>query len=256
MAELQWPKISRLSGSDEEGRMYSENDLIVMRKWLHAYINDVCIWRAKSPEEWTFSKNGKQTSTWQFLLRRGLLDSKFQHFVGILFWNSLAESFRSNPFQLVGPETAASPLVSALSNTAEFFNIECNSLTLRKKRKAYGLHNQFEGIIDYATPGFVVDDFSNSGDTIESARKLLVLEHIPVSKYAFTIVGKGEKLDGSLIPHTGGNTVALQERIKTLSLFNIEEFELSFQRYVQKNGSVNMVPFVLETNGVKNRIWR
>lgn len=120
----------------------SEADYKAIRVWLYEFMNHKCIWRAENDQAKLPSRVPGEFYTWQFYLRRGLMDATFREYVGHLFLAYLCRCVPKATISNRGPETGATPLVSRLSVTAEHYGIEPNTLALRKKRKVYGLSNQ------------------------------------------------------------------------------------------------------------------
>lgn len=219
---------------------YTEADYKAMRIWLYEFINNKCIWRAENDAAKIPSRKAGEFFTWQFYLRRGLMDATFRDYVGHLFWRYFGDEYRNTPFQIVGPETGGTPLVSAIANVAEHYDIEPNTLALRKKRKVYGLFNQFEGIIDYSKPALVVDDLSNTGWTLSKANKLIADEGIKIAPFNFTLIARDSpKIAEFPAPATFSGT---------FSIFHVKDFYLSHQKYVERFGVVNLVPVEFERN--------
>lgn len=216
----------------------SEADYKAMRLWLYEFINHKCIWRAENDEAKLPSRVPGEFYTWQFYLRRGLMDATFREYVGHLFWHTFADTYLKQPFQIVGPETGATPLVSALSVTAEHYGIEPNTLALRKKRKVYGLFNQFEGIIDYTIPALIVDDLSNSGSTLKRAQEHVLKEGMRLTPYTFTLIARdSQKIEFEM---------RSDEPQGVYSIFQVKDLYLSYEKYVARFGTINLIPITFE----------
>jgi len=218
----------------------TESDYRAMRIWLYDFINHKCIWRAEDPSLRLPSVNPGEFYSWQFFLRKGLLDATFREYVGHLFWKNFAHAYRTKRFQIIGPETGATPLVSALMSTAEYYEIHPNTLALRKERKKYGVLNQFEGIIDYSIPALVVDDLTNSGRTIKKANTAVASEGIELLPYSFVLIGRETtKID---------EKQTIQNYSGLFSIFHLNDFVLDFSKYAEKYGTVNMKRVEFERN--------
>ena len=211
-----------------------------MRKWLRTYINNTCIYRVAPGQRVLDGKEAGTKYSWQFYLRRGLLNSKFQNIAGILFWDMFAEEFKAKPFQIAGLETGATPLLSAITSTSHLFNIECNALSIRASRKQYGLRNRFEGIINYDLPVLLVDDICNSKQTIRESKWYCEHEELKIYPFGFTILNKDdENIHLNHDKYIGSNFI-----IK--SIFSIYDFDLEYNDYVVKNGQIDLVDFIPE----------
>jgi len=161
------------------------------------------------------------TYTWQFYLRRGLTDVEFLRYVCWAFWNLFRGAFEVRPFQLTGLETGATPLVIALAMTAPF-PVQC--FLTRAERKAYGLKNRFEGIVDHSLPVMMVDDMSHSKNTMVRCQDCLIAEGLQVYDQAFVIVDKD----------VAGHTHGLLPTI--VYLFKASQFHLTYDDYFNYAG--------------------
>ena len=195
------------------------------RQWLRAYIEYNCIYRVPYDEEPIPGKMPGTTYEWQFYLRRGLFNEKFLGIVGSLFWEQFKDLYKEKPFQIMGLETGATPLLVCIAMTAPYYGINVNAVSIRAERKKYGLFNRFEGIIDYTLPVVIVDDMCNSKNTMFLAIKHCLDEGIPIYDYLFAIINKD--IDGEHPDHDK----YIGKNFKIKSLFNISEFITDYEDY-------------------------
>lgn len=209
--------------------MKLENDLQkYMWEWLKEYINHNCIERVAPDLPPLPGKKEGTFYRWQFYLRKGLFNHKFLSHIGYLFWNKFADKYHEQPFQIAGLETGSTPLIVGLTMTAPAFDINVNSFSIRAQRKAYGLKNIFEGIVDSDLPVLIVDDLSNSKDTIMRARQECTNENLTLLNEVFTVVHKDS------IPNFNSTVYneVIENNITYHSLFNLNNFELSYNKYM------------------------
>ena len=193
-----------------------------MREWLRNYINHTCIYRVKPEAQKLIGKAPNSFYTWQFYLRRGLFNAKFQ---------------------VTGLETGATPILGAIAMTSHLFDIDVNVISTRANRKKYGLLNRFEGIIDYNLPVMIVDDMCNSKDTIIRCMNYVSDEGLQICNEGWTIVNKD--VDGI---HPDHDKYIGDTGLKIRSIFTLSEFDLSWNDYISKNGNIDEVEFVSERN--------
>jgi len=198
-----------------------------MRAWLREYINENCIVRVKPGEPLLPGRKSGVEYSWQFYLRRGLFNSKFLNYTGCLFWNIFADKHRENPFQIAGLETGSTPLIVGLTMTAPLFDINVNSFSIRSQRKTYGLKNIFEGIVDPDMPVLIVDDLSNSKETIHRARAECKQESLTLLDDVFTVVHKDYY-----------SNYVVKDGINYYSLFGLNNFDLSYTKYALINNPI------------------
>lgn len=212
------------------------------RQWLRAYIEYNCIYRVPYDDEPLPGKAPGTTYVWQFYLRRGLFNEWFLGTVGSLFWEMFKDMYKEQPFQVMGLETGATPILVCIAMTAPFYGINVNAVSIRAERKKYGLKNRFEGIIDYSLPVVIVDDMSNSKNTILQSMKHCIDEGLQLYKCGFTIVNKDN--DGMHPDHDK----YIGKKFEIKSLFNINEFITDHEDYIAFLKKINFPQsrFVLE----------
>lgn len=206
-----------------------------MTNWVMNYINDNCIYRVAPDEEQLPGLPEGNRYTWQFYMRRGLTNPRFLKSIGSLFWFRFAQLYKSRPFQITGLETGATPLIIGIVMTAHAFNIDPNCFITRAERKKYGLKNRFEGIVDYDLPVLIVDDLSNSKDSMVRAMVACEQEGLEIYKYGFTIINKGADHYDKYIG------IGLE----IFSLFQYDEFIMQYEQYQEycKLYNVKQKPF-------------
>lgn len=127
-------------------------------------------------QERIFETRGREKSEgWLFDLRRILLDANVLEDIGTVFWQTFRSSY---PFQIGGVETAAIPLVTSLVMHG-YLKEDTRDVTgffLRKSRKKTGLTRMIEGEIVPGRPIILVDDLTNSGNSLQ--RQVEVLESL------------------------------------------------------------------------------
>lgn len=205
---------------------------VYMWEWLRDYINENCLVRIPFDQTPLPGKKPGTTYIWQFYMRRGLFDSTFLNYVGCLFWNKFADQYRAKPFQIAGLETGSTPLIVGITTTATLFDIKVNSFSIRAERKKYGLLNIFEGIVDSNLPVLIVDDLSNSKDTINRARSICKQEGLSLLDDVFTIVHKEMGVTKGL--HFNYMSTKVTTDITYNYLFAMNQFDLTYEAYMNK----------------------
>lgn len=161
--------------------------------------------------------------TWMFYLRRGLFNPEFAFNLSKMF---LARMERLDPdlnFQITGLETAATPLIMALTMTAKYYGDDLNAFIVRKERKEYGLLNRFEGIPNDKMC-VIMDDLCNSGRSMAQAYTALLEEDMPIASVAFSIVNKSNKTHSKERQHSD---MYLPKGMEVISLFSLDDFNLT-----------------------------
>lgn len=121
------------------------NDFQQRMERVRDIINEDCIWRVPQGSRELPVLGGGGYYTWQFYLRRALLDPFCLQVICEDFWNKFLDRFLERPFQLAGVETAAVPLITALLLDGARRGIEVGAFTIRKEPKSYGRRNLLEG---------------------------------------------------------------------------------------------------------------
>jgi orotate phosphoribosyltransferase len=136
------------------------NDLSDLRSQVRNIINDECIVRVPKGSRELPALSGGGFYSWQFYLRRALLDPLCLELICIDFWQRLGPLFDESPFQLAGVESAAVPIITALVLDAARRGRSLHAFTIRKERKTYGRRNLIEGVPSSA-PVLFVDDLTS-----------------------------------------------------------------------------------------------
>lgn len=139
-------------------------------RWLRVkeMILEQCLFHA-SAEQPILSPNGVRQN-WLLDLRRLMLEPEGIALVADLFWERMEPFF---PFQVVGMETAAVPLITAVQMAGKKRGKAVNGVIVRKERKTSGLGRLIEGDFNDA-PVIVVDDIVNSAQSLEKIRAVLI----------------------------------------------------------------------------------
>ena len=199
--------------------------------WLHNYINANCIVRGKLMK-------GKVPGTmysWCFYLRRGLYNPEFTKHMTVCFLKKFETDFY---FQLGGMETAATPMVTAISiHAKQMMDINIPAFVFRKEPKAYGLEEPWEGIPQYDRPVLLCDDLANSTMSLRKASDICRDYNIPKKKQAFVIVNKVNRNyydmglpeeDYKLTDHElrQKHDMYLDKDVEIVSLFDMDDLNL------------------------------
>jgi orotate phosphoribosyltransferase len=200
--------------------MISDSDYDNLKVWTKNYINEKClIQNTRMP-----GKLPGSTYTWMFYLRNGLFNHEFSSAISQMFMYKIHKDVEHFDFQITGLETASTPMLSSIPLISRIFNLDINAFSIRKNRKHYGLQNIIEGLPNNK-PCLILDDLCNSSMSMKKVYDILVEEKIEVLNYAFCIVNKVNKN----IHHQSRQTtdMYLPENIKVLSLFNLDDFNLT-----------------------------
>lgn len=154
------------------------------------YIDAYCIWRSQNGETLPGKTPGHQY-IWQFYMSRALHNIDFLERLVDLFVYHIEREIGHFNFQLTGLQTGATPMVMGLSMLCRYkFGIEINAFSVRKEQKEYGLQNWIEGLPLKDKPVLIVDDLSNSANTIIRCYQILQSFRADVMPYCFTCINK------------------------------------------------------------------
>jgi outer membrane protein assembly factor BamB/adenine/guanine phosphoribosyltransferase-like PRPP-binding protein len=149
------------------------NAVETSRRNLKHLIETKAFIRAEHEQIVTRQLNAKSTG-WLFDLRRIAMRTDTLDDVGTLFWDTFKDRA---PFQVAGLETAAIPLVTALTiKVGRETGKTVSGFFIRKSRKKDGLMRMIEGEVVPSMPVVLVDDLINSGKSIQ--RQVEVLESL------------------------------------------------------------------------------
>jgi len=205
---------------------FDDDEIRTMKTLLREFINDYCIIRRPTGDkDFLLQDMHGGNYNWQFYPRRGLFNSKFLSYVGMIFWSKYADKFRESPFQLAGLETGSTPLLVGLAMTAPSFEIRVNAFSIRKDRKTYGQYNRMEGIVN-DDPVLLVDDLCNSKNTMFLARKHCIEEGLTIYDTAFTIINK------NILPTDSARfDKHIGAQLPVDSIFYISDFDTDYETY-------------------------
>lgn len=205
-----------------------------LREYVRNYINDNAIYRVAPWEKPIPGKAKGSTYIWQFYTRRATYNPVISHAISIMFWLLFEEEFIKTPFQIGGCETAGTPIVTSIMNVGFDMGYSINTFVMKKERKAYGLYNFSEGIIDSNLPVLLVDDVAASQITLVQNQYQLEKSGYKIYDKYFTLVNKrSSKCEGhpeSLLNRT------------LVSLFTTEDFDLTYNEYLSTHDN-NPPPF-------------
>lgn len=195
------------------------------REWLRNYINEYCIVRVPPDKTPMYGKAPGSRYTWQFYLRRGLFNHRFNYRMALLFLDMIQTEYNYFDFQISGLETASTPMISVIPLIASNYNIDINAFSIRKERKNYGMFNLIEGTVRKGVPVLLMDDLSNSTSSLQRAFYVVTneLKETPFPA-TFTVVNK---------TRDNSSDKSVPEFLKNLSLFNLTDFNLSYDSYIQ-----------------------
>jgi orotate phosphoribosyltransferase len=187
-------------------------------------INTECIVRVPSGSKELPALGGKGYYTWQFYLRRALLDPFCLKVICNDFWNKNTELFKQQSFQLAGVESAAVPLITALILSGERRGYKVNAFTIRKARKEYGKRNFVEGNPSTEPVLFIDDLTSSEHNAFWHAIHVIGQEKLMLCSIGYVLVLKNKEEESRIIKTSLGN-VTIQ------SLFNLNDFALTFDEF-------------------------
>ena len=167
------------------------------------------------------SRSNQNYNTWQFYLRRILLNPTYMKIAGQLLYEKVQNV---GPFQLAACETAGISLGCAIQYAALNNNNHVNLVIVKKDKKDYGLSNSIEGTLNNESI-ILVDDLINSGQTIRSKKELLEQYGYKVSPQVLCVLAKN------------GQSTLSKFGMVCDCLFQFSDFTLLWQDYVNKWGN-------------------
>ena len=174
-------------------RMF-ENDSVKeqQEKQLFYFIQNHCIYRTRSlyGEEPIPSRIDGTFSDHQMFMMRALMNPEMAMIIGRLFWDRMYNRWNRNQFQIAGFDIKGVALVNAITHVATSHGIDCTGFIIRNLPKSYGLMNWTEGMIRPEVPVMLVDDFVNSGQTLDQSQDVFTTLDIPTTQKRFTIVAR------------------------------------------------------------------
>ena len=194
-------------------------------------INDECIIRVPKGSKELPALDGKGYYTWQFYLRRALLDPLCLQVVCDDFWRKNEELLARKPFQVAGVESAAVPLITAIVLSGVNRGYKINAFTIRKTRKTYGRRNLIEGAPSSA-PVLLVDDLtSRQHNSFWHAVHAINLAGLCLADRGYVLVLKKNSDEPRTIVTSMGNLVIE-------SLFTLDDFSLTLEDYSFETASM------------------
>lgn len=146
---------------------------------------------------------------WQFYLRNVLLTTAGLQSVTDLLWKKFIEKY-SKTHQFAAMESAAPIILAGLMSSHEI-----DGFVIRKNPKKYGLFNYTEGRIIPGKPVILLDDISNSKNTLMLSKAICQKLGLDVS-HAITIVDKK------------GTGIDEKSLLTVESLFDVTDFDLKW----------------------------
>jgi orotate phosphoribosyltransferase len=209
-------------------RLTEDDDAIISVGQLRDTINDKCIVRVPRGSKELPALNGEGYYTWQFYLRRVLLDADCLRLVCTDFWNKFEQRFRAEPFQLAGVESAAVPLITALIIDGAKRRLDVNAFTIRKNRKTYGLRNLIEGSPSGRPVLFVDDLTSPQHNAFWHAIHAISVAGLKLNGFGYVLVRKQKTLESREIETSLG-------KVTIDSLFTLSDFSMTLEDYAKES---------------------
>lgn len=204
------------------------NDGVMCVKDLRDTINDKCIVRVPSGSKELPALDGQGYYTWQFYLRRVLLDPHCLQLICEDFWNRFEQLFKLDPFQLAGVESAAVPLITALVIDGARRRLDLNAFTIRKNRKTYGLRNLIEGSPSNRPVLFVDDLTSPQHNAFWHAIHAISQSGLKLNGRGYVLVRK-QNVEASPVIETSIGRVTID------SPFTLSDFSMTLEDYAREN---------------------
>lgn len=206
--------------------LVSEDTYESSRLYCKSYINSCCIWRSMSGETLPGKSPGSRYC-WQFYMSRGLHNVTFLDRMTDLFVYQIEREIGNFNFQITGLQTGATPLVIGLATICKYkYNINITAFSVRKHQKEYGLKNWIEGLPAKDKPVLIVDDLSNSANTIINCYQILKSFNAEIVPYAFTCVNKANTNDTLRMQTDKYLRNCGIENMKLLAPFTLDDFGL------------------------------
>jgi orotate phosphoribosyltransferase len=201
----------------------SEDEKKITFESVKSYIDKECIWRKG---KYDLPIPGKVPGTryaWMFMIRNGLFKHTFLKDVCLLLLDKVHTEIGHWNFQISGPESSATPIITALPLIAATYGINLNAFMVRKEQKKYGLANWLEGKPN-DLPIVLFDDLCNSSIALNHAYRTIAA-HSLVAQEAFVIVNKVNKNWHD--PLRQKSDYYLPSDFKVTSIYDCDDFDLS-----------------------------
>ena len=171
---------------------------------------------------------------WIFDFKKVLIS---QDFIDI-YTDAFFEKYRdTHPFQVVGLETGAVPLVTAIVLKSREFGLEVKGSFMRKSRKKDGKHDLISGVLS-SDPIILVDDIMNTGRSFMYQSEVLKTMRernpkVPIVRNIFSIIRYREKEE---YPYFMENKSSID------SLFTLDDFKerLGTSLLTKQSGNVEV----------------
>lgn len=180
-------------------------------EYLRSEIDHKAIYRVAPNGRKLLAKGPGAYYTWQIYLRRCMFDPKFVYTAADLLLKEMPEG----RFQFAAVEDAGVALAQALGTLSGR-----PWISVKKQRKAYGLHNWTEGRVT-GDPLVLVDDLAGSQASLRTARSVLQAFKLEVAPYYAAIINKTQ----------GTHQTNYLNDFKLISLFECEDFAMSWNAY-------------------------
>lgn len=193
-------------------------------------INSECIVRVPIGSKELPAMGGRGFYTWQFYLRRAVLDPFCLKVICDDFWSKNEVEFKERPFQITGVESASLPIITALVMDGARRGLQVNAFTIRKERKAYGLRNLIEGI-PTSLPVYFIDDLTSSQhNAFWHAIHAISEAGLKLNGLGYVLVLKKKASESCIIETSLG-------RIIMDSLFTLSDFSMTLDQYNAEQAS-------------------
>ena len=190
-------------------------------KQCRDFIDEHCIVRAE-PGTYMEGKLEGSRYSWVFYLRNGLYRTDFLSAVTQMWMKRVADEIGHFDFQLSGLETASTPMIVGIPIYAQVFGVNLNGFSIRKEQKEYAMKNWLEGGAT-EQPVMLMDDLSNSGNSLRKAYDILEWHRMDTFDTAFTLVNK---VNEGVHDDNMNKDFMLPEHIKIMSLYTLDDFDL------------------------------
>ena len=185
------------------------------------FIDEHCIVRAE-PGTYMEGKLPGSRYSWVFYLRNGLFRTDFLSAVTQMWMKRVSDEIGHFDFQLSGLETASTPMIVGIPIYAQVFGVNLNGFSIRKEQKEYAMKNWLEGGAT-EQPVMLMDDLSNSGNSLRKAYDILEWHRMDTFDTAFTLVNK---VNEGVHDDNMDKDFMLPEHIKIMSLYTLDDFDL------------------------------
>jgi len=185
------------------------------------FIDEHCIVRAE-PGTYMEGKLPGSRYSWVFYLRNGLFRTDFLSAVTQMWMKRVSDEIGHFDFQLSGLETASTPMIVGIPIYAQVFGVNLNGFSIRKEQKEYAMKNWLEGGAT-EQPVMLMDDLSNSGNSLRKAYDILEWHRMDTFDTAFTLVNK---VNEGVHDDNMDKDFMSPEHIKIMSLYTLDDFDL------------------------------